>query len=89
VLPRVTKIKPKSGSPSGGTAVTISGSGFTSPASVRFGEVAASEVVVDSASTITAIAPAGTPRAIVDVTITTAAGTSAITKKDHFKYKSH
>jgi hypothetical protein len=85
--PTVTKVKPKSGSPAGGTAVTITGSGFASPATVRFGEAAASEVVVQSATSITAVAPAGSPKATVDVTVTTAAGASAITSKDHFKYK--
>jgi hypothetical protein len=85
--PTVTKVKPKSGSPAGGTVVTITGSGFAGPATVRFGEAAASEVVVQSATSITAVAPAGSPKAIVDVTVTTAAGASAITSKDHFKYK--
>jgi hypothetical protein len=88
-LPSVTKVKPKTGSPAGGTSVTILGSGFAAPATVHFGGAAASEVVVNSATSITAVAPAGSPSTTVDVTVTTSAGTSAITAKDHFKYKSH
>jgi hypothetical protein len=88
-LPVVTKVKPKNGPPAGGTSVTITGTGFASPAAVDFGGAAASEVVVQSATSITAVAPPGAPNTIVDITVTTTAGTSAISKKDHFKYKSH
>jgi hypothetical protein len=88
-IPSVTKVKPKNGSPAGGTSVTITGTGFTSPATVRFGGAAASGVVVNSATSITAVSPPGSPKAIVDVTVTTAAGTTAIVSQDHFKYKSH
>jgi IPT/TIG domain-containing protein len=85
----VTKLAPKTGPSAGGTAVTITGSGFTSSATVHFGAVAAGEVTVNSATSITAVSPPGTPRAKVDVTVTTSSGTSPIVKKDRFKYKSH
>jgi hypothetical protein len=88
-MPTITKLAPKNGSPAGGRAVTITGSGFTSPATVQFGSAQATEVVVDSSTSITALSPAGTPKSIVQVTVTTAAGTSAITKKARFKYKAH
>jgi hypothetical protein len=84
--PTVTKVTPKTGPTSGKTAVTITGTGFEAPASVKFGATPATEVAVKSSTSITAIAPAGTA-GTVNVTVTTSAGTSAINKKDHFKYK--
>lgn len=87
--PAVTKSKPKSGPAGGGRLVTITGSGFKAPASVAFGTTAASEVTVVSATTIEAVAPAGTPSTTVDLTVTTASGTSPVNPKVHFKYKAH
>jgi IPT/TIG domain len=84
-LPTVTSVAPKSGPATGGTSVTISGTGFVTGASVRFGATAAPEVKVNSSSSISAVSPAGADT--VDVTVTTAEGTSHITKSDHFKYK--
>jgi hypothetical protein len=85
-LPAITKLKPKSGHAAGGTTVTITGTGFAAGAVVRFGATASSEVTVSSATSITAVSP---PGAIgrVDVTVTTAGGTSPTGKKDLFKYK--
>jgi hypothetical protein len=60
--PTVGGIVPAAGSANGGIAVTISGTGFRSPASVAFSNLgtggAATSVVVVNASTITAVAPA-------------------------------
>lgn len=84
--PTVTKVAPKNGPATGKTLVTITGTNFTSPATVEFGETPATEVTVKSSTTITAVSPAGNVGP-VDITVTTSAGTSAITKKDHFKYK--
>jgi hypothetical protein len=86
-LPTITKLAPSSGSTAGGTAVTISGSGFASSASVSFGGTPATGVVVNSSSSLTAIAPAHAA-GTAEVTVTTSSGTSAPTKKDRFKYKS-
>jgi IPT/TIG domain len=85
-LPSIKKVTPKKGPASGGTAVSISGAGFAAPASVKFGDVLASEVTIVSSTSITAVSPAGSPGA-VDITVTTPVGTSAIVKKDRFKYK--
>lgn len=85
--PAITKMSPKSGPASGGTVVTIAGSGFTSPAVVDFGEVPASEVQVLSSSTISAVAPPGAGGAVVYVTVTTAVGASPVSAKARFKYK--
>ena len=87
--PAITKMKPKSGSPNGGTTVTITGHGFTGPVTVHFGEALASGVKVESSTTVLAVSPAGAPSTKVPVTVTTAAGTSAPSKKAQFKYKSH
>ena len=84
--PTVTKVAPKSGHASGGAVVHITGASFVKPATVDFGATASKEVTVNSATSITAVSP---PSGLgtVDVTVTTAGGTSAINKKDHFKYK--
>ena len=84
--PSVTKLAPKSGHAAGGTRVTIKGTHFLAPATVSFGASTATEVTVNSANSISATSPPGR-RGPVDVTVSTSTGTSAITKKDHFKYK--
>jgi plastocyanin len=82
----VTKLSPKKGPASGGTSVTITGTGFTGATAVKFGATQATSFKVNSPTSVTAVSPAGTPGA-VDVRVTTPSGTSAITKKDHFRYK--
>jgi hypothetical protein len=52
--PTVTSITPNSGSASGGTAVTITGTGFLSGATVSFGGTAATGVTVVNSTSITA-----------------------------------
>jgi IPT/TIG domain len=84
--PTVTRVKPKSGSASGNTLVTITGTNFSAPATVKFGEVAAPEVSVESAKTITAVSPAHAA-GTVGIAVTTVGGTSASNKKAKFKYK--
>lgn len=58
--PTVTGISPASGSESGGTSVTITGTGFVSGATVTIGGAAATGVVFGSATALTATTPAGT-----------------------------
>jgi hypothetical protein len=60
VQPVVTGISPVTGGAAGGTAVTIKGRGFTGASAVTFGDTAATGFSVDSASQITATAPAHT-----------------------------
>lgn len=71
--PVITALNPASGTNSGGTLVTISGTGFTGTTAVRFGSSPALFLVVGD-SQVTATAPSGT--GVVPVTVTTAAGTS-------------
>jgi Family of unknown function (DUF6519)/IPT/TIG domain len=82
--PTVTGISPAGGSAGGGDSVTITGSGFTDPVTVRFGPSAATTINVDSDTQISAISPPGS--GTVDVTVTTTAGTSAATAADRFSY---
>src|SRR4029077_717739 len=58
--PTVTSIAPSTGPASGGTAVTITGTGFQSGATVSLGGTAATSVVVSSSATITATTAAHT-----------------------------
>jgi hypothetical protein len=67
--PTVSAIAPGSGSTAGGTAVTISGTNFATGATVKFGSGTATSVVVASATSITAVTPAGSVGAVT-VTVT-------------------
>jgi alpha-tubulin suppressor-like RCC1 family protein len=82
--PTVRKLAPKRGSASGGTSVTITGTGLQGATAVHFGADNASSFVVNSPTTITATAPAGV--ATVDVTVTTPFATSSVSKNDEFSY---
>jgi hypothetical protein len=84
--PTVTQVSPKTGPTAGGTSVTITGTNFSGPATVKFGATAGTEVTVHSSTLITVVSPAETT-GTADVVVTTSAGSSAINKKDHFKYK--
>ena len=84
-LPTVTGISSLSGIITGGTAVTISGSHLAGATAVMFGSAPASSFTVNSDGTITAISPVGTP-GFADVTVTTSAGTSAVTSADQFAF---
>ena len=70
--PTVTGVSPSSGPSGGGTAVTISGTNFSSTpgaVNVSFGAVAATDVSCTSSTQCTATSPAGSA-GIVDVTVT-------------------
>jgi len=56
--PTVSGVNPTSGTAAGGTAVTISGTGFVTGATVSFGGTAATGVVVNSGTSISATTPA-------------------------------
>ncbi|RZM11631.1 MAG: hypothetical protein EOO88_46625, partial [Pedobacter sp.] len=58
--PTVTALSPTSGPTGGGTSVTIMGTNFTGATAVTFGATAATGFTVNSATQITATAPAGT-----------------------------
>ncbi len=83
--PTVNSVAPSSGPAAGGTAVTLTGTGFTGATSVRFGGVAATGLTVLNDSTITVNAPSGSA-GTVDVTVTTPGGTSSFRSADQFTY---
>jgi hypothetical protein len=84
-VPTVTAVSPSSGGSSGGTAVTLTGTGFTSAAGVYFGSVAAVAFSVISDTSLVAVAPPE-PAATVDITVTNNIGTSSTGSADHFTY---
>jgi IPT/TIG domain/Galactose oxidase, central domain/Kelch motif len=81
--PKVTKITPTTGPAAGGTTVTVTGSNLTA-GTVKFGSTPASNISC-SAGSCSATSPAGT--GVVDVTVTTAGGTSPIITADRFTYQ--
>jgi IPT/TIG domain len=80
----VTGLSPSSEQSGGSTIVTVTGADFTTGSSVQFGANQASNVTVSSPNQLTATAPTGC--GTVDVTVTTADGTSAISSADQFTY---
>src|SRR5262249_18573158 len=82
--PVVSSLSPDTGSPDGGTVVTITGTGFTGATDVAFGGTSAATFTVDDDAQITATAPPGL--GTVDVAISGPNGTSAITFADEYTY---
>src|SRR5439155_14638831 len=87
VTPTVTSINPTSGPTGGGTSVVITGTGFVTGATVRFGSTSAAGAVVNSPTQITVPSPATVTPGAVDVTVTNTAGTSATSASDLFTYQ--
>jgi alpha-tubulin suppressor-like RCC1 family protein len=84
--PDVTKVEPSIGRVDGGTTVTIDGKHLSGATSVKFGSVEASGFTVNSEGTsITAVSPAESA-GVVDVTVTTAVGTSPTSSADRYTY---
>ncbi|CAN0558578.1 unnamed protein product, partial [Laminaria digitata] len=79
----IDRITPDTGDVAGGYAVTIEGEGYTGASRVTFGGVQASSFTVDSATRITAIAPARSA-GVVDVSIER--GEVSATFRDGFTY---
>jgi outer membrane autotransporter protein len=84
-VPTVTAVSPSSGSTAGGTAVTITGTGFTGTTNVQFGGGSAASFAVLSATQVVATSPANSA-GTVDITVTTTSGTSATSVSDQFTY---
>jgi len=85
VTPTITGISPNHGTKTGGTTVTITGSGFTGATSVMFGGLPATSYTVNSNLQITATAPARTAGTF-DVTVTNPSGTSTTSTADQYTY---
>jgi hypothetical protein len=84
--PVVTGVAPSRGGQAGGTRVRITGSGFAEVGSVLFGTTPATSFTLNSGTSITAVAPAGTA-GTVEVTVTSPAGTSPATGATVFTYR--
>ena len=86
--PTVSSISPSGGYTTGGTSVTIKGTGFTGATSVSFGQTSASSFTVVSDTQITVTSPTVNSTGTVDVTVTTPGGTSTTSTSDQFTYSS-
>jgi hypothetical protein len=84
--PTITGISPNNGPDAGGTSVTITGTGFITGSTVKFGSAAGTGVTIHSAESITVTSPAGHGSELVNVTVTNTNGTSAAVPKDQFAY---
>ena len=83
--PAVTAVSPATGPSSGGTTVTINGTGFTGATKVSFGADAGTAMSVVSSTQITTTSPAHTAGK-VNIKVTTPAGTSPAVTGDHYTY---
>ena len=83
--PTITGISTTSGPTVGSTTVVITGTNFLAASAVKFGSTNATGYTINSATQITATSPAGSAGA-VDITVTTAGGTSATSGADQFTY---
>ena len=85
--PAVTSISPAVGGVSGGSTISINGSGFDNTSTVTVGGVAATNVVLTSATQISATVPSAAGPSTDDVVVTTTTGgPSTISPADEFIY---
>jgi len=77
--PTITNVSPSSGSVNGGTPVVITGTGFASGATVSIGGVAATNVVVVSATQITATTGASGTPGTVNLVVTVSGQSATLT----------
>ena len=83
--PTITSLSRTSGPVSGGTKVTITGTGFSTVHSVKFGTTTARTFTVRSSTQIVATSPAHVAGP-VRISVTTAAGTTPATSADLFTF---
>ena len=94
--PTVSSVSPASGTVTGGTNITITGTGFVAGATVEIGQgngagptaIPASDVVVVSATEITAITGGSTKAGVWNVFVVDSGGTSAANTGDDYTYTS-
>ncbi len=84
-VPSVDFLTPDKGPVSGGTTVEIIGSGLYGATSVNFGSTEITTIVKESDTKISIVAPAGTA-GVVNVTVTTPAGTSTAVPYTYVDY---
>ena len=81
----ISSVAPAAGPVAGGNAVVITGASFTGVTAVKFGTTNAQSFVVDSATRITAVAPAHGAGA-ADVSVITGSGVTPNTAADNYTY---
>ncbi|HXD54390.1 MAG TPA: IPT/TIG domain-containing protein [Solirubrobacteraceae bacterium] len=84
--PQVTRLSTRKGPATGGTSVTITGTGFASASEVLFGATPAASVIVSTSRSITAVSPPGTAGK-VEIVVKTPHGQSAGGGKARFAYE--
>ncbi|MEU7633741.1 IPT/TIG domain-containing protein [Nocardia sp. NPDC049220] len=80
----IASLSPSSGPMAGGTSVVLIGTGFAGTTAVRFGTTPAMSFTVDSATSITAVAPAGIA-GTVDIIVISPGGTSILGNSYFFR----
>jgi hypothetical protein len=83
--PVVSDVTPATGFTTGGTTVTLTGSGFTGATAVDFGSTPGTGLNVSNDTSMTVTSPIGSAGP-VDITVVTPDGTSPITPADQFVY---
>ena len=83
--PTVTSVSGNFGLVSGGTTVTVRGTGFTSGTTVQFGSIPATSVTVHSNTSLSVVSPPNSA-GVADITVTNQVGTSAVSLADQFTY---
>lgn len=86
--PTVTGVSPSSGPVSGGTVITITGTGFTGATAVSVASVAVTSFTVNSSTQITATTPANSAPGTYSVQVTGPNGSSANNTNARFTYVS-
>ncbi|RIK40061.1 MAG: hypothetical protein DCC58_14445 [Chloroflexi bacterium] len=83
--PVVSGVSPNSGPTTGGTTVTVTGSGFSGTTQVRFGTTNAPNYTVDSDEQITVISPSRSS-GTVNIRVTNSVGVSPATAPSQYTY---
>jgi hypothetical protein len=83
--PVITAVTPNFGSTTGGTTVTITGTGFLGTTAVDFRGLPATSFTVVSATEITAVVPAQAA-GVDNIFVTNSVGTSGAVVADHYTY---
>ncbi len=86
VPPTVSAISPTNGPLSGGTVVTITGTGLNGATEVDFGSTPGTSLMPMSDTSVMVTSPAATSAGPVDVTVKTPGGTSSTSSADKFTY---
>ncbi len=84
--PSVTSLSIHTGPAGGSTAITVTGTGFSTATALYFGNIQATVGIVKSDTSVIVSSPPGIAGSTVDITVVGPGGTSAITSADEFTY---